>query len=319
MANNIVRYRPREYPTEAGSKEPITGGLGAILGTVGNLMLGMIDIPIDVAKAVAIKSPDQAGIPEVSRSSTYSGTTNSKAGSVNSSLPSRKESSGSSRNYERPMFTSGTSIATPGTSVATYEESINGGQHDNNQRERQSSDAESSSTRVPPLRTQSLAASSSRSTSEFGLPNSAQDPEDSLSMRTLGSQETANSKRDNSQERARNVNGKGKGKMGKVAGKITAAKVRDFSKTDLQRLNIPGIWLWLLQGTIGERVYGPINVLEGHHWFYQKSSSRFNWVGRCSRCWERPGSHSIDWVENTGRLYYGHHEWVSQCPETIWR
>ena len=263
------------------------------MGTVGNLMLGMIDIPIDVAKAVAIKSPDQAKVPEVSQSSTYSVTTNSKAGSVSSSRPSRTESSGTSRNYERPMFTSGTSIATPGTSVVTSgesvctpEASIHGTQHDNNQRERRSSDADSSSTRGPPLRTQSLAASSSRSTSEFGLLNSAQNPEDSLSMRTLESQKTANSELDNSQERPRNqANGKGKGKMGKVTGKITAAKVRDFSKADLQRLNIPGIWLWFLQRTIRERVYGSISVLKRHHWFYQKSSSRFNWFGRCSGCW----------------------------------
>jgi len=56
MRSNDIRYRPREYHTEEGAIEPITGGLGAILGTIGNLMLGMVDIPIDVAKAVAVKS-----------------------------------------------------------------------------------------------------------------------------------------------------------------------------------------------------------------------------------------------------------------------
>lgn len=51
--------------------EPVTGGLGAILSTVGNLMLGMVDIPIDVAKAVAVKSTaGSLGGPGADRSST---------------------------------------------------------------------------------------------------------------------------------------------------------------------------------------------------------------------------------------------------------
>lgn len=53
---NRVRYHPRSYHTVEGSVDPISGGLGAILGPVGSLMMGMIDIPLDVAKAVAVKS-----------------------------------------------------------------------------------------------------------------------------------------------------------------------------------------------------------------------------------------------------------------------
>lgn len=53
---NRVRYHPRSYHTVQGSVDPISGGLGAILGPVGSLMMGMIDIPLDVAKAVAVKS-----------------------------------------------------------------------------------------------------------------------------------------------------------------------------------------------------------------------------------------------------------------------
>ncbi|KAH0593360.1 hypothetical protein MHUMG1_08816 [Metarhizium humberi] len=54
--NNLKRYHPRSYHTVEGSVDPISGGLGAILGPVGSLMMGMIDIPLDVAKAVAVKS-----------------------------------------------------------------------------------------------------------------------------------------------------------------------------------------------------------------------------------------------------------------------
>lgn len=56
MRSKDIRYQPREYHTEEGAMEPITGGLGALVGTIGNLMLGMVDIPIDVAKAIAVKS-----------------------------------------------------------------------------------------------------------------------------------------------------------------------------------------------------------------------------------------------------------------------
>lgn len=37
--------------------DPISGGLSAILGAIGNLMLGIVNIPIDVAKACLEKPP----------------------------------------------------------------------------------------------------------------------------------------------------------------------------------------------------------------------------------------------------------------------
>lgn len=50
--------------------DPITGGLGSILGTVGNLMLGAIDIPVEVAKAVAFKSADSGEVNKADLSAT---------------------------------------------------------------------------------------------------------------------------------------------------------------------------------------------------------------------------------------------------------
>jgi len=47
-----ARYRPREYDSEDGPWDPITGGASALLGTLGSLMMGVADLPVEILKAV---------------------------------------------------------------------------------------------------------------------------------------------------------------------------------------------------------------------------------------------------------------------------
>lgn len=52
--NDLKLYRPREYETEDGPWDPITGGATALVGTISSLMLGVADMPIETLKAMKI-------------------------------------------------------------------------------------------------------------------------------------------------------------------------------------------------------------------------------------------------------------------------
>lgn len=55
---NSNRYRPREYETEEGPWDPITGGASALIGTIGNLTMGIADMPVEVLKGLRIASAE---------------------------------------------------------------------------------------------------------------------------------------------------------------------------------------------------------------------------------------------------------------------
>lgn len=55
LALIIERYRPREYDTEDGPWEPISGATSALLGTIGSMMMGVADFPLEVFKALQSK------------------------------------------------------------------------------------------------------------------------------------------------------------------------------------------------------------------------------------------------------------------------
>lgn len=46
----IRSYRPREYETEDGPWDPISGGASALLGTIASLTMGVADLPIELFK-----------------------------------------------------------------------------------------------------------------------------------------------------------------------------------------------------------------------------------------------------------------------------
>ncbi|KAL6713865.1 hypothetical protein ACLMJK_008359 [Lecanora helva] len=53
--NNLKLYRPREYDSEDGPWDPISGGASALLGTMGSLMMGFADFPVEILRALKIK------------------------------------------------------------------------------------------------------------------------------------------------------------------------------------------------------------------------------------------------------------------------
>ena len=60
----IPRYRPREYDSEDGPWDPISGGASALLGTIGSLMMGFADFPVEILKALKIKPPERSEVGE---------------------------------------------------------------------------------------------------------------------------------------------------------------------------------------------------------------------------------------------------------------
>lgn len=58
-ANDLKLYRPREYDSEDAPWDPISGILGALMGTTGNLMMGVADYPAGMFKGLRTKSSGQ--------------------------------------------------------------------------------------------------------------------------------------------------------------------------------------------------------------------------------------------------------------------
>ena len=49
--SDLKLYRSREYETEDGPWEPISGGAAALIGTLGNLSMGLADFPVEILKS----------------------------------------------------------------------------------------------------------------------------------------------------------------------------------------------------------------------------------------------------------------------------
>jgi UDP:flavonoid glycosyltransferase YjiC (YdhE family) len=56
---DLKLYRPREYEADEGPPEPISGGAGALTGTISTMMMGVADFPVAALKALRIH-PDAA-------------------------------------------------------------------------------------------------------------------------------------------------------------------------------------------------------------------------------------------------------------------
>ncbi|KAL9116784.1 MAG: hypothetical protein Q9187_006686 [Circinaria calcarea] len=55
---DLKLFRPREYDTEEGPLEPISGATSALLGTMGSMMMGVADFPIEIFRAMQTKPTD---------------------------------------------------------------------------------------------------------------------------------------------------------------------------------------------------------------------------------------------------------------------
>ncbi|KAL8913269.1 MAG: hypothetical protein Q9171_001916 [Xanthocarpia ochracea] len=56
---NLKLYRPREYDSEDGPWDPITGATSAIMGTMGSMMMGVADLPVEFLRALRIKPSEK--------------------------------------------------------------------------------------------------------------------------------------------------------------------------------------------------------------------------------------------------------------------
>ena len=55
-----MRYRSCEYEIEDGPWDPISGGASALLGTIGSFMMGAVDFPVEILKALKVKPSEKA-------------------------------------------------------------------------------------------------------------------------------------------------------------------------------------------------------------------------------------------------------------------
>lgn len=56
---DLKLFRPREYDTDEGPPEPLTGAAAALIGTVGNMMMGVADFPVEMLKALRIAQAEK--------------------------------------------------------------------------------------------------------------------------------------------------------------------------------------------------------------------------------------------------------------------
>ncbi|GAB7364733.1 hypothetical protein MBLNU230_g5532t1 [Neophaeotheca triangularis] len=123
--NDLKLSRGREYETDEGPYEPISGAAGAIIGTMGSMMMGVADFPVETLKALKIhpdaqkKKPEpEAGESEVSTvASTSTETTETTDDKTLSSTKSSRES-GQSSNVTTPSTTRNNSSFNVGESLA---------------------------------------------------------------------------------------------------------------------------------------------------------------------------------------------------------
>lgn len=85
---NESRYRPREYNLEEGPMDPISGGTSALLTTVGGLMVGILDLPVEIVRSIVARSSEGASSAETSRIPTAENQTRGEILTPASSRPS---------------------------------------------------------------------------------------------------------------------------------------------------------------------------------------------------------------------------------------
>ncbi|PGH02776.1 hypothetical protein AJ79_07541 [Helicocarpus griseus UAMH5409] len=105
--DDLKLYRPREYSTEPGPRDPITGGAAALIESLGDFAMGFADVPVEIVKAIThAKRKSRSGLQTPSDSSQVSVT------DTTTTLPDSSTSS---------ISTIGS--ASESTAVATEEES----------------------------------------------------------------------------------------------------------------------------------------------------------------------------------------------------
>lgn len=107
----MISYRPREYDSEDGPWDPISGVTSALLGTIGSLMMGVADFPIEFLKALKIapaghpNNADQAQPSASSTSTTLTSASSVHSGSSTASLAESTSRAAESSSVPSPIVT----------------------------------------------------------------------------------------------------------------------------------------------------------------------------------------------------------------------
>ena len=124
--SNLKLYRPMEYDTEDGPWDPITGGASALMGTIGSLMMGFADFPVEIIRALKPKQNQSAADDSASTASITE-----KSKSLNSSKMSLGSTSSNTEDNVGPLDDASTPALTPQDShelispVETDDQSLN--------------------------------------------------------------------------------------------------------------------------------------------------------------------------------------------------
>ena len=129
--NDLKLFRPKEYETDEGPWDPITGGATALVGTISTMMMGVADFPIETLKALKIhpdaakkkqKSKEGSGDDGTSSVAESSGSAAAKSSSDGKETPSTRDSMASD---ERTLASPQSGASTPATSTARSGSSFN--------------------------------------------------------------------------------------------------------------------------------------------------------------------------------------------------
>ncbi|KEQ98556.1 glycosyltransferase family 1 protein, partial [Aureobasidium subglaciale EXF-2481] len=123
---DLKLYRPREYEADEGPPEPISGGAGALTGTISTMMMGVADFPVAALKALRIhpdsvpnktKTDPQDSSQQSSESQPSLPRTSTKGSTVSSpsrpASPARGASTGGSFNLDESFAKMGSPHLTP--------------------------------------------------------------------------------------------------------------------------------------------------------------------------------------------------------------
>ncbi|KAL8952864.1 MAG: hypothetical protein Q9222_001256 [Ikaeria aurantiellina] len=127
--SDLKLYRPREYETEDGPWDPITGATSAIMGTMGSMMMGIADLPVEILRALRIKPSETSNTDTKSLAASSSEKTDASDGSqkLTSMATTNTEGDALSLSSSRSSLTSFSTTASPRKSTSISSHSLDEG------------------------------------------------------------------------------------------------------------------------------------------------------------------------------------------------
>jgi UDP:flavonoid glycosyltransferase YjiC (YdhE family) len=123
--SDLKLFRAREYDTDEGPWEPFTGAAAALIGTIGNMMMGVADFPVEMLKALRIaqsEKKDKAQSGSATPTSPSGSSVTPVRTSSTSSIPERTASPVESEENSRLVSPDRKSTGTP--TIPDYRQSL---------------------------------------------------------------------------------------------------------------------------------------------------------------------------------------------------